>query len=63
MNKEWLSLSINADNNQTISSYFDYYSIGNQFNENNMIMYFLSSHRSEVQNILNNIYHKYYALL
>ena len=61
MNKKWLSLSVDIDNSHQniISSYFDYYTIGNQFNEKNMIMYFSVDDKNKVEDILNTITQKH----
>jgi len=61
MNKKWLSLSVEVDGSlqSIISSYFDYYSIGGQFNEKNMTIYFLIKDKDKVSSILNSIVEKY----
>ena len=61
MNKKWLSLSVDIDNphENIISSYFDYYTIGNQINEKNMIMYFSMDDKNKVEDILSDIMQKH----
>ena len=60
MNKEWLSLCVIANDNQTIiSSYFDSCSIGNQFKKDSVIIYFSSNNRKQAQNIVDDIIDKY----
>ena len=62
MNDKWLSLCINGNskNLEIISSYFEDYSLGNQINSNNIMMYFFIDDREKVENILLDINDKYH---
>ena len=61
MNNTWLTLSIcsNQKNQNIISSYFDCYSIGNQYSEDQIIMYFDQNDRNQINDILLNIKEQY----
>ena len=62
MNKKWLSLSldiVDSSYQNIISSHFDNYSIGGQFNEKDIIIYFSFRDKNKVDSILNSIVEKY----
>ena len=61
MNKSWLSLNIysDSDKHEIISSYFDSFSLGNQFMKDHFIVYLPLDYKNIAGKVLDNIHDQY----